>query len=409
VTRLAGTAPKVASYQRPTGLPFTPGQKMTKRGSTSNPLFASDPGTYQYTIGYQAAPVAGSRWRAVLRLTPFRGGTPASLRVVNSPGVDISILNVDRSVTPTFAAGGSGVGVATDGNVIVLVTSEVAGALKAQAYDLDLNVSTLLPNVATLTGASDFTAGETLAGHRLLFAGGSYFAAWSTASGAELSILRLRTDLLRTGFAQVVTSSPQPTTDFFLAATGPKVSVGIFHPPDAHDVVVLDAADFGIRTTYAIGGPSYPQKSGSGAAWRAEDAVFELWSPENVGSQLPSDLHRALYDVNWSPTVADAEPIADIPDIETMPTAVAVDAGRTEATIVHYVVADSPTPPGAPAGSGKIHRRIFDATGVEIPGSHTILNRPSCNRPTATILGNFLYLGVETPNGPVVERYQILR
>ena len=408
VTRLSGTAPKVASYQRPTGAPFVPGQKLTKRGSTTNAQPAFEFGVYRYTIGYQTTPAAG-RWKAVLRITPFTGGTPATLVVRNTPGVPISVLGVDRSVTPTFAAGGAGVGVATDGNFTVLVTSEVGGVLQGQAYDLDLVTSTLLPNVVSLTGTSDFTPGETLAGHRLMFMSGSYFAAFSTASGAELSILRLRTDFVRAGFAQVVTSSPDPTTDFFMTGDGSKVSIGIFHPPDAHTVTVMDATDFGVRSTYPIGGGAYPQKNGAGAAWRATDGVFELWTPDNLDYHLPSDLHRVLYSAAWSPTTSDAKLVSDVPDMETMPTSVVVDATRTKATIVHYVVADSPPPSGAAPGSGQIHRRIFDAAGVEIPGSHVVLKRASCNRPTTTLFGNFLYLGFETPSGPMVERYQLLR
>jgi len=409
VTRLSGTAPKVGSYRLPSGFASTPGQQMTRRGSTSNGMYAADLGVYEYTIGYQAVPAAG-RWRAVVRIKPFKGGTPATLRVQNSPGVPISVLNVDRSLVPTFASGGSGVGVATDGNFTVLVTSEVGGVLQGQAYDLDLAPSLQFPpNALPLTGPTDFTAGQTLSGHRLMFMGGSYFAAFSTASGNELSILRLRTDLVRTGFSQVVTTSPDPTTDFFLTGNGTKVSVGIFHAPDSHNVTVLDPADFGIRQSFAIGGGAYPQKNGAGAAWRANDAVFELWTPDSLDYHLPSDLHRVLYDANWSPTTNDAKLVADIPDMETMPTAVVVDTGRTNSTIVHYVVADNPPLPGAAAGTGKIHRRVFDAAGVEYPDSHVVLNRASCNRPTATLLGNYLYLGFETPSGPMVERYQILR
>jgi hypothetical protein len=408
VTRLSGTAPKVASYTLPSGETSVPYQKMTKRGSTSNALYAIEFGVYQYTIGYQATPAAG-RWRATLHIKPFKGGTPAMLRVRNSPGIPISILTVDRSVVPTFAAGGTGVGVATDGNFTVLVTSEVGGVLQAQAYDLDLVPSLLLPNVTPLTGSADFTPGQTLSGHRLMFMSGSYYAAFSTASASELSIVRVRTDLVRTGYAQVVSASADPTTDFFLTGDGSKVSVGIFHPPDAHNVTVLDSSDFGVRTNYAIGGGSYPQKNGAGAAWRVADAVFELWTPDSLDYHGPSDLHRVLYNATWSPQTPDAKPIADIPDVETMPTAVVVDNGRTNATIVHYVVADDPPLPGAAPGTGHVHRRLFDSTGAEIPGSHTDLGRASCNRPAATLLGNSLYLGFETPSGPMVERYQILR
>ncbi len=404
VKRVSGTSPKVASYRLPSGTMSTPGQKTTKTGSTSNALFAVQFGVHEYAIGYQAAPSAGA-WKGTLTIKPFKGGNPANLRLRNTPGVPISVRDADRSVIPTFA--GTDVGVATDGNY-VMVTSVRAGSLFAQAFDPELQQSLALPNVVQVMTPTDFSGGETPGGHRVLFAGGFYYMAVSTASGAELAIGRIRTDFLRDGFATVVGGSADPTADFFMATDGTNISLGIFKPSNGHTVHLLKATDFGIRSTVSIGSTQLPQKNGSGVAWRSGDSVFEMWTPGTLDFRGPSDLHRVLYSAAWSATTADARPVADFGAVETMPTAVSVD-GPTGATIVHYVVADNPPLDVNLPGSGRIHRRAFDATGVEVLGSHTILPRASCNRPTSVITGNFLYVGFETPTGPVVERFSLLR
>lgn len=404
VKRVSGTAPKVASYRLPSGTTSAPGQKTSAKGSTSNALFAVQFGVHEYTIGYQDVPAAGA-WKGTLTIKPFKGGTPAYLRLRNSPGVPVSVRDVERSLLPSFA--GTGIGVATDGNY-VMVSSVQGGVLTAQAFDRDLQQSLSQPNPVQLATATDFSSGETPTEHRVLFMGGFYFFAVSTASGKELAIARVRTDFLRDGFATVVSNSADPTNDFFLAGDGTNVSIGIFQPSNAHTVHLLKATDFGIRSTVAIGGVQFPQRNGSGAAWRADDKVFEMWTPGTLDFHGPSDLHRVLYSAAWAPTTTDAKPVADLAAVETMPTAVSVDP-VTEATIVHYVVADNPPLDVNLPGSGRIHRRVFDAAGVEVPGSHAILPRASCNRPTSVITGNFLYLGIETPNGPVVERYSLLR
>lgn len=404
VKRVSGTAPRVASYRIPSGAMSTPGQKLTKKGSTAHTMLAIQFGVHEYTVGYQGEPAAG-QWKATIRITPFRGGFPATLQLRNSPGIPVSVLDVDRFVVPSL--GPTRVGVATDGAHVV-VTGEQNGVVNAQAYDFELQPSIVLPNVVAVTGLTDLSPGETLDGHRLTFAGSRYLLAFSSASGAEVNLVRFRPDFVREGYQQVVTGSASPANDFFLVANTSRVAVGLPAPPDGHSVALFDIADFGNPAVVAIGGPTRPQRPGSGAAWRADDEVFELWSPSTLDYRGPSDLHRVLFDANWAATTADARPVADLVAVETMPTGVVVDP-PSQVTIVHYVVADNPPlDPNLP-GSGRIHRRLFDATGVEVPGSHAVLPRASCNRPVCTILGRNLYLAYETPNGPIVERFPILR
>jgi hypothetical protein len=406
VTRVSGSTPKIGTY-----LPPAPGtlltqvpQKKAKKGATSRSRLALSFGVHEYTIGYFAEPLAGA-WKGVVHVVPFKGGSASLLRLRNSPGVPLSVFEVDRSVNPTF--GGTGVGVASDGTGVILITSEQNGAVIGQRFDTNLTVFPNIPNPTTLTSASDLTTGQTLAGHRLLFLGNFYYLAFSSASGSELALARIRTDLVRDGYASIVSSSADPTTDFFLTANPSQVSVGVYQPANkGHLVTTLGATDFGTRTTATIGGPTRPQAPGAGAAWRTDDAVFELWTPDTLDYHGPSDLRRGLYNAAWTLQGTDPKLITDPVAVETMPTAVTVDP-VTKATIVHYVVADNPLV--GPAGSGKIHRRIFDASGVEVPGSHVIMPTPSCNRPAAAILGAMLFIGFETPSGVTVERHQLLR
>jgi hypothetical protein len=408
VRRLSGTAPYVAATRSPSGATIYVSQTKTKRGSTTRPLNTLEFGDYLFTIGYQTTVVPPTqpvgRWKGVVTVKPFRGGYPATLSLRNSPGIPLSVLDVDRSLSPPF--GGTHVGVATD-STSVLVTSEGGGNLYGELVDQDLTPP-FTPAVVTMAGAADLPTGETVAGHRLTYMGGAYFATVSTATGQSLLLARFNTQLQRTNFLTVVGGSADPTADGFLAGDGVRVSVGIFHAATAgHTMHLYDAANLGNPATISIGGALFPQAQGCGAAWRGTDAVFELWSPDTLDYRGPSKLHRVLYSSAWEPVTPDARwSFTDPSPTETMPTAVSVDF-QSGITIVHYVAADNP--PNGPLGSGNVHRRLFDATGVEIPGSHQILPRIACNRPSSALIGNRLFLAYDTPSGPVVERYPLLR
>jgi hypothetical protein len=411
-----GALPKITTFTRPdVAIPVGDAfQDLTKKGAVypggKTYAFAGLTGTYSLTIGYQDGGTTGA-WKGSLKIRSFAikgGGFPKSLVLRNSPGVPLSVFDNDRTATPTW--GGTGAGVATDG-LSLLVTSESGGSLLGQLFDRELAplASSLTPT--TLAGAADMSTGETLAGHRVLSMGpGGYYAGFGTASGKGLAIAQLNGVLQRTSFAQVLSNSPVSTKDFFMAGDGTNVSLGVADAATrSHAVHVLQASNFGNRSTYSIGGAAFPQSPASGAAWRGStEAVYELWSADTQAVQGPSDLHRVLYSATWNPTTTDARPVQDVGVTEQTPTAVAVDAA-TGATILHYVVPDNPPLVGAPAGSGRIHRRVFNATGVEIPGSHVVLPRMSCNRPQATIWGAYLYVAYETATGFVVERYQLLR
>jgi hypothetical protein len=77
----------------------------------------------------------------------------------------------------------------------------------------------------------------------------------------------------------------------------------------------------------------------------------------------------------------------------------------THVTIVHYVVADNPPVETSAQATFTAASSTRRASG---PGSH--VTSPA-RRATARrrILNTLLYVGYETPTGPIVERYQLLR
>jgi hypothetical protein len=181
------------------------------------------------------------------------------------------------------------------------------------------------------------------------------------------------------------------------------ICVGRFLPPDGHVVHFVDAATtLPSETTVSIGGPTRAHVNGAGAGWNPESSVWELWAPSTLDPQGSSDLHHLVFDGNWAPVSADQTPVADPAVHETFPTAVAVDPD-TGFTIVHWVV------PEFPYDEGRIHRAVFDAAGVEVPGSRTVLAGARRHRPTTLLAGNFLYLASDGPDGPTVERWRVLR
>ncbi len=410
VRRVSGTAPLVASYRLPDGTLLVPPylhETKNRKGATSDLLTVVQYGVHEYAVGYQGEPATGA-WKATVRIKPFRRNVPPNIVQAvlrNSPGIPLSVRAEDRTYNVTF--GTQGIGIATN-TYTVLVTSEQNGELRGIVLDRDLVPLTLPPTYVVLANAADFTT-PPLSGHRLLFSAGYYFAAFGNASGSEVALRRYRgTDLGFDGFSSIVGNAATSVADFFLVSDGATVSVGVPTASAGHTVYSLPATAFGTRSTYSIGDALHPQSAGSGVVWRPLDSVYELWTPDTLDWHGPSDLHRQYFDSAWSTSVPDETPVAGS-ETETMPTAVSVyqgDGPGKGVTILHYIVPDSP--PVGPAGSGTLHRRLFDASGVEIPGSHAVLTGGARNRPTSFILGDSIYVGVEPSTGPVVHRYALL-
>ena len=403
VKRLSGTAPRVDEFVPPGSTGQTPQQAVTKRGAETYPLYASQFGDHEFRIGYQDVPAAG-RFKGAVRLTPFRGYGTAAFLLTNDPGVPLTVRNVDRFLLVSW--GGPGVGVSSLGDGFVLVTSESAGQVLGQRYTLDLDPITYPLaefSPVMLADSNDVAPGETVSGHRILATGGNHFLGISTTTGRSLVLKKVQSNRTIAGSARIVENSTDPTHDFFLATDGIHVSVGRFVPPDGHVVHLVDVGTMTpSMTTYPIGGVAGPHVQGAGAAWRMADGLFEFWAPSSLDPLGDSDLHFLRFDATWSLASADQTPVDEVGVNEYLPTAVSVD-DASGAMVVHYVV------PEYPYEEGAIHRRVVDATGLEIPDSHVVLPGARRSRPTSFIEGNHLFLASEGPNGPTVERYRLLR
>ena len=302
--------------------------------------------------------------------------------------------------------GDSRCGVAFDGAALV-VTSERNGAVSAMriATDLSGSVGPAIPTV--LTSTVDFQPAQATAGHRLLRLDGATYLAYSSASGDSVAVREIRNDLVTSGAISLVAAAASPVFDFFLTGQTTELAVGVPNGVAGHDLYRIDVSgtNFAALAPVAIGGTP-AQSWGSGADWNP-DGYFELWTPESHVPGAASDLHLQTFESDWTPRGGDAEKVAAA-ETETNPTSVLVDP-QTGVTIVHYVVPDNPPLDEANPGPGRIHRRLFDTSGAEIPGSHVVVSEPGRDRPAAILLGDALYLASEGAGQPRVERYYVLR
>jgi hypothetical protein len=467
-------APTLERILYPSGLEGTPTQKTNRRGSrTIHPIpvrnvqGGTGEGAFTFRVAYQEGGQAGE-FRAVLRVKPRRSNATVPVQIRNAPGIPLSVrpiperfLDVTQigvhpnNMTP-FADSGSDVGIATD-DEFLYVTAQKDGQLHVRRLRFDLTLLDqdfliapwTLTNIDPSPGASsDLPSGEALGTHRLLRAGDHLYAVVSSASGQSGLIYRFEVQFDPitgdTTFGvrnrRSITPAGQETTiDLFAATDGTSISVGLYvgSATVSHHVYRYDA-----DTLAPIGlGPqeigraseSASHTSAAGAQFRTlvdanETPYYELWAPDNLNQLGPSDLHRQQYAPDWSVLVAPDRDYDDVFDydgdgnfdqrVELSPTAVSVDQQITGnvtgsgATIVHYIVRDPQT------GRFRIHRRLFDIGGNEIPDSHFVVDESdpdrTLGRPISLVLNenasrSHVYLGYTTPTGPEILRYRLVR
>ena len=404
---VSGDPPRVARFVTPSGSGFAPTQKLNKKGALTSVLQAAVTGTFQVDVGYQFPGVAGS-YTGKLKFKTVKGLGTSQLRRRNPPGIVLSVLPSERSTNVDF--GDTGIGVANPGNGLITLTSERGGRLFARAYDDQLRPIVGRPNAVPVVQQSDLQPGATLQGHRLTTISSGHVAVFTTASGSEVGLVLFNQAFQVTGIRQFTVSASPSAKEPFLTRNkaGDGIFLGLPASPVGHTVFEMDG-QLQDLANYSIGIGGLAHRNGAAAQWNPSTQVFELWAPDSTTPGAASDLHRQVYSQVWDPTGADVTPIADPTVQETMVSALSIDPS-TGASVVHYVVVRNTT-----SGTGEIHRRIYDAQGVEVPGSHAVLLDPSqkpitgLNRPTSIIVLNRLFLGFETPTGPQVLRFPLLR
>jgi hypothetical protein len=401
VSRVSGSPPQIESYRSPTLVNFRPQQRSNAKGSAMvHPLGALETGEYRYTIGYASGVPAAGRFKGKIRIIPSKTSGRTFFDVVNTPGVPLTVRSLDRFLAVSWTSGP--VGLSTDGTSVV-VTGESGGRILAQRYDLDLAAIAGASTPVEVATAADLPPGSQILGHRTTHDATHHFVAFSSADGASIGLVKLRPDLVRDAFLGVVNGATTTTQELFVAADGFTISVG--RPvAGGHHVHLVDAATMLEFNGVTIGGGAFSHSRGAGAAWRKDSGVFELFAPDSILFGQASDLHRSVYDANWTLfSTADETPVAD-PDVaETFSTAVTID-DASDTTIVHYV-----TPENFVTGAGRVRRVLFDDTGNELPGSRATLQGTDRHRPSAVIVGSSLFVASEGSGSPLVERYRLLR
>ena len=408
VRKVNGSAPFVAGTSFDGGGEVTPPQKRTKKGSTTRAAYYGQFGAATFRVGSQVADTPVGTFKGTILLKPYTRYGRAFLAYENPPDSPLVVHDPDLQVLDTSWAP-NGVGIGTDGTYI-LVTGESGGQILGRYYDTDL--SDVNPGGASrvLATSADLPPGETLHGHRLASSRGAFFVAFTSASGNNAALGRYGNNLLRQAFTPVVDNSADPTTDLFLATDGLTVSVGIPHPPNGHTVYQYteDASDTvgalaSVGAPVVIGGPSWPQSAGSAAVYRADQGIFEFWSPDSVAPGVQSDLHHVLYSPQWGTLTQDSKPIATAGLIETMCSSVVFDES-SGVTILHWIEPNTDA-----SGLGTLRRALFDAVGNEVPRSRVSLGKVRRNRPAALILENYLYVAAEGEFAPVITRHKLTR
>jgi hypothetical protein len=312
------------------------------------------------------------------------------------------------------------VGIGFDGANMLITTETPGGDVVGRLFDKNLTVvqGTSEANLVGVTNA-DVPAADPVTGHRLLHRPGAFYIAYTTQSQARLGLVSLFDTnnlpvnwLGRTSATELVANSPTPIVDPFLVTDRTDISLGYFVPPAMHDVFVL-GSDLKVKQLTTIGSVQRPGTRAAGAAFRDSTKLFDFFAPDNTDEAGPSDLHRQTYTQTWLPMFGDELSLGTTTDVEISPTAVSIDP-VSDVAVVHYIVADGS------GNGGQLHRRLFDLTGLEVPGSHWILKdalgapKPRLHAPVSQIVdipgtGPVLFLAYETSTGYTVQRFPLLR
>lgn len=404
VRRRDGGAPFVVSYLfTPGGGLLAPSQKRTKTGSTTQRIYSAAFGDATYTVGAQDNAVPLGRWTGTAVLHTYTRYGRAVLYVENPPGIALTVRNADAFLDVPWAL--TGAGLSWNGSYLLVTgeTGETGGVVRGKYYLSELLDPGPGAFPVALATSADFPPGETVQGHRLLRAGNRHMLAFTSASGGSAALSKFADNLARDGFVPLVDNAASAVNDLFVASDEVTFCVGVPVGPSSHTVYSIDIASMSqAAPPVVIGNDSRPQSAASGAVYRADQNVYELWTPTSVFAATPSDLSHGIFSTAWAALSWEPLRIAESAR-ETFPTSVVVDP-QTGVTILHYVEPNTDA-----TGLGTLHRRIFDPLGNEVPGSHATLGSVRRNRPAAVIAGDVLWLAAEGMTNAAVTRYQLLR
>src|SRR3989339_1264932 len=246
-----------------------------------------------------------------------------------------------------------------DGTNIV-VSSESGGAIKIGKFDLSLNEVT--SHATTVADTADTASNDSIADHKHIFQNGYHYLVFSTAGGGQggyLYLLKLDTDLNRSGITTVVSSDP-PTNDMLLVGDGTYIYAGKFLPGTGHKIYKYDS-NLTNHGTYTIGGGTNTHANGAAAVYTNDQ--FHLVAPFTLAPGLNDEFYRIIFDSNWN-VVQNKKSILPDKGMLSIVSALSVESNSQE-FIIHYGRGSGDT-------GGPIYRATYDSSWNPLSNTEVI-------------------------------------
>src|SRR3990167_7771580 len=267
-----------------------------------------------------------------------------------------------------------------DGTNIV-VSSESGGAIKIGKFDLSLNEVT--SHATIVADTADTANNDSIADHKHIFQNGYHYLVFSTAGGGQggyLYLLKLDTDLNRSGITTVVNNDP-PTNDMLLVGDGTYIYAGKFLPGTGHKIYKYDS-NLTNHGTYTIGGGSNTHANGAAAVYTNNQ--FHLVAPFTLAPGQNDDFYRIIFDNDWN-IVKNKVTILSDKGMLNIVSALSVEPNSQE-FIIHYGRGSGDT-------GGPLYRAVYDSDWI--PLSNTQVIDGTWTRPHSVIVNDTLYVGYD--------------
>ena len=278
-----------------------------------------------------------------------------------------------------------------DGTTLV-VSSESGGSIKVGKFDLSLNQ---VDSTKTVADSSDTANNDSIADHKHIFQNGYHYLVFSTAGGGQggyLYLLKLDTDLNRTGIATVVSNDP-PTNDMFLVGDGTYIYAGKFLPGTGHKVYKYDS-NLSNLDSYTIGGGTNTHANGAAAVYTNNQ--FHLVAPFTLAPGQNDEFYRIIFDNDWN-VVKNKTTILSDEGMLSIVSALSVEPNSQE-FIIHYGR-------GSGDAGGPLYRAVYDSDWI--PLSNTQVIDGTWTRPHSVIVNDTLYVGYDGSSSVQLSSFDI--
>ena len=278
-----------------------------------------------------------------------------------------------------------------DGTNIV-VSSESGGSIKVGKFDLSLNQ---VGSTKTVADSSDTANNDSIADHKHIFQNGYHYLVFSTAGGGQggyLYLLKLDTDLNRSGITPVVSNDP-PTNDMFLVGDGTYIYAGKFLPGTGHKVYKYDS-NLSYLDSYTIGGGTNTHANGAAAIYTNNQ--FHLVAPFTLAPGQNDEFYRIIFDNNWNIVKNKATILSD-KGMLSIVSALSVEPNSQE-FIIHYGRGSGDT-------GGPLYRATYDLDWNSLSNTQAIDG--TWTRPHSVIVNDTLYVGYDGSSSVQLSNFTI--